>query len=46
MKWCVGGANGRAMAFCLGRPGLNPEKNLDYFPFKILSGCWAFSNIV
>ena len=42
MKWCVGGTNGRAMAFCLGRPGLNPVKNLDFFSSKLSLGVGFF----
>ena len=30
-----GGTSGRAMAFCLGRPGLNPGLDLGFFQFRI-----------
>ena len=29
-----GGTGGRAMAFCLGRPGLNPGMDLGFFQFR------------
>ena len=46
-----GGTTGRAMVFCLGRPGLNPRSGFGFFSFQnccqsILSGCRAFSNNV
>ena len=30
-----GSTSGRAMAFCLGRPGLNPRTDLGFFQFRI-----------
>ena len=44
-----GGTSGRAMAFCLGRPGSNPGSDFGFFSVQnccqsILTGCWAFSN--
>ena len=46
-----GGTSGRAMAFCLGRPGSNPGSDFGFFSVQnccqsILTGCWAFSNYV
>ena len=32
---CGGAASGRAMAICLGRPGLNPRTDFGFFQFKI-----------
>ena len=37
--------SGRAIAFCLGRPGLNLGTDLGFFQFRIvvnLTGCWFF----
>ena len=31
-----GGTSGRGMAFCLGRPGLNPRMDLGFFQFRIV----------
>ena len=31
-----GGTSDRAMAFCLGRPGLNPGTDLGFFQFRIV----------
>ena len=46
-----GGTSGRAMAFCLGRPGLNPGTDFGFFSVQnrcqsILNGWQAFSNKV
>ena len=46
-----GGTSGRAMAFCLGRPGSNPGSDFGFFSVQnccqsILTGCRAFSNNV
>ena len=30
-----GGTSGRAMAFCLGRPGSNPGTDFTFFQFRI-----------
>ena len=40
-----GGTSGRAMAFCLGRPGLNPGLDFGFFSVQncCLTGCRAFS---
>ena len=32
-----GGKSGRAMAFCLGRPGLNPGSDFGFFSSALLS---------
>ena len=46
-----GGTSGRALAFCLGRPGSNPRTDFGFFSgqnycLSILTGCPAFSNNV
>ena len=30
-----GGTSGRAMSFCMGRPGLNPGLDFGFFQFRI-----------
>ena len=44
-KGSGGGTSGRAMAFCLGRPGLNPGLDFGFFSVQncCLTGCRAFS---
>ena len=37
MLGSVGGTNSRAMAFCLGRPGLNPRSDFVFFSSELLS---------
>ena len=36
-KGSGGGTSGRAIAFCLGRPGLNPVRELEFFNSELLS---------
>ena len=38
-----GGTSGRAMAFCLGRPGSNPGLDFCFFQFRVAVNLFSLS---